>query len=52
MALLEVPVIDSAPFAASSPAERREVAGRVDEARSDIGFLVVGGHDVRASLTA
>jgi isopenicillin N synthase-like dioxygenase len=52
MALLEVPVIDIAPFAAGSPAERREVARRVDEACSEIGFLVIGGHGVPSALIA
>ncbi len=52
MALLDVPVIDIAPFAAGSPAERRAVARRVDEACGDIGFLVIGGHSVPPALIA
>jgi isopenicillin N synthase-like dioxygenase len=52
MALLEVPVIDIAPFAAGSAAQRREVARRVDEACSEIGFLVIGGHGVPPALIA
>jgi isopenicillin N synthase-like dioxygenase len=52
MALLEVPVINIAPFAQGSQAERREVARRVDEACTDIGFLVISGHGVPPSLFA
>ncbi|MGO8914344.1 MAG: isopenicillin N synthase family dioxygenase [Stellaceae bacterium] len=49
MALLEVPVIDIA-AAAGPPAQRRDVARRVDEACSDIGFLVISGHGIAPSL--
>ena len=46
-------MIDIAPFAAGSAAERREVARRVDEACSEIGFLVIaGGHGVPPALIA
>jgi isopenicillin N synthase-like dioxygenase len=52
MALLEVPIIDIAPFAQDAPVARREVARRVDEACTEIGFLVIGGHGVPSSLIA
>jgi isopenicillin N synthase-like dioxygenase len=52
MALLEVPVIDIAPIAQGSPAERRDVARAVDEACAEIGFLVISGHGVSPSLMA
>jgi len=52
MALREVPVIDIGPFAAGDAAARRQLALRVDEACSDIGFLVIAGHGVPAALTA
>jgi isopenicillin N synthase-like dioxygenase len=52
MALLEVPVIDLAPFASGSAAERQHVARQVDEACTDIGFLVIGGHGISPSLIA
>lgn len=52
MALLEVPVIDIAPFTAGSPRERSDVARCVDEACRDIGFLVIGGHGVPSAAIA
>lgn len=52
MALLEVPVIDIAPFAEGSPRSRLDVARRVDQACADIGFLVIGGHGIPPALIA
>jgi len=45
-----VPLIDIAPFLAGTDEGKREVAAAVDEACRKIGFLVVKGHGVPASL--
>ncbi|MCZ2497795.1 isopenicillin N synthase family oxygenase [Xylophilus sp. Kf1] len=50
MKLLDVPVIDIAPFRLGGEAERRQVAEAVDRACRDIGFLVVTGHGVDPAL--
>jgi len=52
MTLSGVPIIDIAPFRNGSAAERRAVATAVDEACRQIGFLVIAGHGVPASLIA
>jgi isopenicillin N synthase-like dioxygenase len=52
MTLGGVPIIDIAPFRSGSAAERRAVATAVDEACRQIGFLVIAGHGVPASLVA
>jgi isopenicillin N synthase-like dioxygenase len=44
--LLEVPVIDVAPFRSGDPARRRVVAQAAGQAVNDIGFLVITGHGV------
>ena len=41
-----VPVIDIEPFLAGGPRRRAEVAGAVDAACSEVGFLVITGHGV------
>ena len=52
MTLSGVPIIDIAPFRSGSVAARRTVATAVDEACRQIGFLVIAGHGVPASLIA
>ncbi|MFC6082494.1 isopenicillin N synthase family dioxygenase [Sphaerisporangium aureirubrum] len=47
-----VPIIDLAPWFQGGPAERAEVAGRVDQALREIGFLLVTGHGVPPELRA
>ncbi len=46
MKLLDVPVIDIAPFVHGSAADKLAVASAVDKACRDIGFLIVRGHGV------
>jgi isopenicillin N synthase-like dioxygenase len=48
--LLEVPVIDIAPFRAGDAAARRLVAAAIGQAVHDIGFLVITGHGVDLAL--
>jgi isopenicillin N synthase-like dioxygenase len=50
MTLLDVPVIDIAPFRLGDAAARAAVAAEVDRACRDIGFLVIGGHGVDPGL--
>ncbi|WP_149540307.1 isopenicillin N synthase family dioxygenase [Siccirubricoccus phaeus] len=50
--LLQVPVIDVAPFRRGNAAAKREVARQVGQAVNDIGFLVITGHDVDPGLIA
>lgn len=50
MKLLNVPIIDIAPFRTGGEAERQQVAQAVDRACRDIGFLVIRGHGVDPSL--
>ena len=50
MALLEVPVIDISPCFTGGQSERRALARAVDQACRDIGFLVIRGHGVPATL--
>jgi isopenicillin N synthase-like dioxygenase len=50
MPLLNVPVIDIAPFRHGDAAARAAVAQAVDQACRDIGFLVISGHGVDAGL--
>ncbi len=50
MPLLNVPLIDIAPFRTGSAADRHAVAAAVDRACKDIGFLVIGGHGVDPAL--
>ena len=50
--LLEVPVIDVAPFRSGDPARRRVVAQAAGQAVNDIGFLVITGHGVDPDLIA
>ncbi len=52
MKLLNVPVIDIAPFRLGSGADKRAVAAAVDRACRDIGFLVIRGHGVAPELIA
>jgi isopenicillin N synthase-like dioxygenase len=52
MTLMAVPVIDIAPFYAGSGEGKAKVAQAVDRACRDIGFLVITGHRVPASLIA
>lgn len=44
--LLDVPVIDIAPFRSGRAADRQAVAAAVDRACRDIGFLVIRGHGI------
>ncbi|KZD12070.1 isopenicillin N synthase family dioxygenase [Oceanibaculum pacificum] len=48
--LLQVPVIDIAPFRTGGAAEKRKVTQLVDQACTDIGFLVISGHGVPQAL--
>ncbi|HEY4044606.1 MAG TPA: 2-oxoglutarate and iron-dependent oxygenase domain-containing protein [Rhodopila sp.] len=48
--LLEVPVIDTAPFRSGHAAQRRAVAEAIGQAINDIGFLVITGHGVNPDL--
>ena len=48
--LLEVPVIDVAPFHAGDSATKRGIAAQVGRAVQDIGFLVITGHGVDPGL--
>ena len=50
MPLLNVPVIDIAPFRTGGAADRQAVAAAVDRACKDIGFLVISGHGVDPGL--
>ncbi|MBK1658398.1 isopenicillin N synthase family dioxygenase [Paracraurococcus ruber] len=50
--LLEVPVIDVAPFHAGDAATKRAIAAQVGRAVNDIGFLVITGHGVDPNLIA
>lgn len=50
--LLDVPVIDVAPFRSGDPAARRAVAAAVGRAVGEIGFLVITGHGVDPGLIA
>ena len=50
MPLLEVPVIDISPCFSGVQAERHALARAVDQACRDIGFLVIRGHGVPATL--
>lgn len=52
MKLLDVPVIDIAPFRQGGAAGKRAVAEAVDRACRDIGFLVIEGHGVDPALVA
>jgi len=45
-----IPLIDISPFLHGSDAERRAVAKAVNAACADIGFLLVSGHGIPASL--
>lgn len=50
--LLEVPVLDVGPFHDGDAAAKGAIAARVGQAIEDIGFLVITGHGVDASLIA
>ena len=45
-----IPIVDIAPFAGGSVAEKRAVAGQIDAACRDIGFLIISGHGVSPGL--
>ena len=51
MQLLDVPVIDIAPFLRGAPADKARVAEQVGRACRDIGFLVIQGHGVDPVLS-
>jgi isopenicillin N synthase-like dioxygenase len=50
MALLNVPVINIAPFRQGGDGEKAAVAERVAEACRDIGFLIIAGHGIDPAL--
>ena len=50
--LLDVPVIDVAPFRSGGAAVRQAVADEVGRAVNDIGFLVITGHGIDPDLVA
>ena len=45
-----VPVIDLAPARGGTPADRRRIAGLIDQACVEIGFFAVTGHGVAESV--
>src|SRR5262245_6859340 len=45
-----IPLIDISPFLHGSEAERRSVTTAVNAACEDMGFLLVAGHGISASL--
>jgi len=45
-----VPIIDRAPARDGTPAERRRIAGLIDQACVEIGFFAVTGHGVAESV--
>ena len=51
MQLLDVPVIDIAPFLYGVPADKAKVAEQVGRACRDIGFLVIQGHGADPELS-
>jgi isopenicillin N synthase-like dioxygenase len=51
MPLLDVPVIDIAPFLQGDAADKAAVAAQVGRACRDIGFLVIQGHGVSPRLS-
>jgi isopenicillin N synthase-like dioxygenase len=50
MTLMQVPVIDIAPYRTGDRAAARAVASQVGEACRDIGFLVIAGHGIDPAL--
>jgi isopenicillin N synthase-like dioxygenase len=50
--LMQVPVLDVAPFRTGDAAARRAVAAQVGRAIEEIGFLVITGHGVDPGLIA
>jgi len=52
MALLNVPLIDMAPFLSGDAVRKRAVAAAVNQACEDIGFFVITGHGVDPRLAA
>jgi len=52
MKLLDVPIIDIAPYRHGGAADKQAVARAVDRACRDIGFLVITGHGVDPALIA
>jgi isopenicillin N synthase-like dioxygenase len=50
--LLQVPVIDIAPFRSANPARRQAVVEATGRAVNEIGFLVITGHGVDPALIA
>jgi isopenicillin N synthase-like dioxygenase len=52
MKLLHVPVIDISRFHDGSAEDKRAIAGQVNQACQDIGFLVISGHGVPQELIA
>lgn len=50
MELKEVPTVDITPYLEGDPAGKRAVARSVDHACSEIGFMIITGHGVRADL--
>ena len=52
MTLLEVPVLDITPLCCGDVAARRCLAGEIDRACRDIGFLVISGHGVSETMLA
>ena len=52
MTLMQVPVIDIAPYLRGDPAGKQAVAQKVGQACRDIGFLIISGHGVDPELIA
>jgi isopenicillin N synthase-like dioxygenase len=50
MTLMQVPIVDIAPYRGGDRAAARRVADQVGEACRDIGFLVIAGHGIEPDL--
>jgi non-heme dioxygenase-like protein len=50
MPLKSIPVIDISPFKNGEQKVRKQVADRVAEACTDIGFLVISGHGIPSTV--
>ncbi len=49
MPTMTIPVIDISPFRSNDVKVRKQVAGQIAEACTDIGFLIISGHGIPSS---